>query len=101
MITEGIEDAVERVLYREGDLDARKKEMLTLIRAEAINLADKIIGKDRVLHADTDLKEGVMRLDREDKAVFDFQVQQRIKLAQYQNPQTGPVINNELSENEA
>lgn len=115
MITKDIDKAVGAILedlYLEiqpndnpanTTLEDRKREMMALIRMEAINLADRIIGKDRVLHAHTDVKEGVMRLDREDKAVFDFQVQQRIKLAQYQNPQIGAehLLNEELSENEA
>lgn len=84
----------------------RKREIIDLIRTEAINLADSIIGKDRVLHSTTDLKEGVDVIDREDKAVFDFQVAQRIELAKYQNPNpvgpTGPeqVLNSNLSPNE-
>ena len=85
---------------------AGQLEIMALIREEAINLADRIIGKDRVVRSHTDVEQGVDVLDREDKAVFDFQVTQRIALARYQNPQNGPtgpedIINPDLSENES
>lgn len=123
MITKGLGMAVEILLHdtivRGQDLvlskeptedgkneiiAQKKKELIALIRAEAINLADSLIGKDKVMQGELDLKEGVARLDPCDKAVYDFQVKQRIALAEYQNPQngpTGPVIDPELSENEA
>lgn len=66
---------------------ARLKELHMLVRAEAINLADQIIGKDRLIHSHVDLQEGEDIMDKEDKAVFDFQVKQRIQLAAYQNPE--------------
>lgn len=118
MITKGLNEALDHIiedLYLEiqpNDNPAntvmadRKRELIALIRAEAINLADKLIGKDRVIHSTVDLKEGTDILDREDKAVYDYQVQQRIALAKYQNPMNGPtgpeeLLNDELSENEA
>jgi hypothetical protein len=90
----------------DGTVLAGQLELMALIREEAINLADKIIGKDRVVHSRTDLEQGVDTINREDKAVFDLQVQQRIALAKYQNPQNGPtgpedIINADLSENES
>jgi hypothetical protein len=120
MLTRGIENAVEHLIedtFLAGALpDApaseiiadRKREVLTLIRAEAINLADKIIGKDRVLHSTID-SHGDEYFDPADKAVFDFQVAQRLKLSEYQSPPkesrgvvigSEEIINPELSENE-
>lgn len=115
MITQGIEFAVEQVLastWYDGQkadenrgtdvLESKKQEVLGLIRAEAINLADRIIGKDKLLHGTQ------KQLNPIDKAVFDFQVKQRVELAKYQNDYkqqgkvTGPeeVLNPDLSENE-
>lgn len=117
MITEGIEAAVEHIaqeLYNEGangvafNMDkfvaAREQELLALIRAEAINLADKLIGNDILLHSNHKPNDG--ELNPVEKAVFDYQVRQRIALAVYQNPPKGnthdavDIINAELSENE-
>lgn len=110
MITKGIEDAVmhslaEAQLAETGtDLLKRKREILNLIRMEAINLADKIIGKDIMMHNTYD-ENGEAHLNPQEKAVFDHQVKQRIMLAEYQKPQDGPtgpedLINPELSEGE-
>lgn len=119
MITEGLENAVKDILlevyFSANEIGSESEQMLedslpqilTLVRAEAINLADKIIGKDIVLHNLTDTQ-GDTFLDPSEKAIFDHQVKQRIELAVYQNPPTpqiGPTgpeeINEELSENEA
>ena len=116
MITLGLESSVEHILTEviyaavsdekptKEIIAERKKEMLSLIKAEAINLADHIIGKDRVIHSETDLQQGIEVINRADKAVFDFQVKQRIELAKYQNPgQVVPTVsltNKELSPNE-
>lgn len=94
MITKGLKKAVRHSvedtfhtgrLCQSGNMDAtgqvemRTDEMMALIKAEAINLADKIIGKDIILHGNGS------NLDPTDKAVFDFQVNQRLILAEYQN----------------
>lgn len=117
MITQGIEKALKDILlevyFSANEIGSESEQMLedslpqvlTLVRAEAINLADKIIGKDIVLHNLTDTH-GDTFLDPSEKAIYDKQVQQRIELAKYQNPpQVGPTgpeqINDELSENEA
>lgn len=124
MITENIEKAIHTVVeavlitgesrpYVPGEVNEHhddvvaeaEKQIKSFIRAEAINLADKIIGKDIVLHNLTDTH-GDTFLDPSEKAIYDKQVQQRIELAKYQNPpQVGPTgpeqINDELSENEA
>lgn len=113
MITKGVQEAIGHELeeiFIAGEvgekevLTARKQEIYKLIRMEAVNLADQIIGKDRIIHSDHD-SHGNEFLDPADKAVFDFQVSQRVKLAEYQNPKgkpTGPeeMVNNELAENE-
>lgn len=86
----------------------RSEEIIELMREEAIALADGIIGKDRIIHSEVDLREGEEIMDKADKAVFDFQVKQRVSLAKYQNPvqhQVGPsgpqiVLNSGLSPNE-
>jgi hypothetical protein len=127
MITRGLEEAVEHFIietmesgadanYPEKqvkrllneDIQVKKQEMLTLIRAEAINLADKIIGKDRTLHSSLGVDDQMV-FDEVDKAVYDFQIKQRVILADYQKSQTlnatptGPemLVNSDLSENEA
>jgi hypothetical protein len=98
MITIGIEKALAHIaedLYYEVQpndnpanttLDDRLKELIVLVRTEAINLADSLIGKDHLLHGDEET------LDTTDKAVYDFQVQQRVKLAAYQQPAPVPKI---------
>jgi uncharacterized protein (DUF1778 family) len=102
--TNSPEKKVKRLL--EEDIQLKVKELTSLVRAEAINLADKIIGKDRILHNLID-ENGEEFLDPIDKAIFDHQVQQRLELAKYQNqPQLGAsgpedLIDSELSENEA
>ena len=116
MITEGLDKAVKHILedvYYSADIEIdpidmvindRYNEMVVLIRSEAINLADKIIGKDMTLHNVYDIN-GEPVLNPQEKAVFDFQVAQRVKLAEYQNPKSKPssigpeiTINEELNE---
>lgn len=124
MITEGLEKALRHIVEEtmiagselnapqkkvhrlaEEDIQAKVGELSNLIRAEAINLADKIIGKDQIMHSVYD-SHGEEVLNHAEKAVYDFQVKQRVELAKYQNLQrggvTGPeaLINQELSSNE-
>jgi hypothetical protein len=111
-ITPGLENTVEHILHdtffagASGEqpinsvVPNRTVEILALIRAEAINLADQMIGKDRIIHG-----EPTGAMNASDKAVYDYQVAQRIFLSKYQNPQNGPtgpeaLLNPELSPNE-
>lgn len=111
-LTSSVKQVLERTYYAGASgnptdeaVAKHQREIELLIKAEAVALADKLIGKDRVLHSHTDIKEGVDILDREDKAVYDFQVAQRVQLARYQNPQPvsmgiDVVLNSGLSPNE-
>lgn len=115
MITQDLEAAVEHSLeeiFIAGEVGERDilivriGEVKNFIRIEAINLAHTIIGKDKILHNVYD-SHGEPVLNPQEKAVFDFQVAQRVALASYQKPiergkPTGPedLINPELSENE-
>lgn len=117
MITKNIDSAIEHLIedtFHAGALpDApvleivadKKKELLAFMRAEAINLADSIIGKDRVLHSHLD-SHGSEYFDPADKAVFDYQVAQRVVLADYQSGKkkfdgpTGPMVDDNLAPNE-
>jgi hypothetical protein len=116
MITEDIIQATKQILretFFDGKSDERTEnevieqrlsELVTLMRAEAINLADKLIGPDILIHDNHKANDG--SLNPVEKGIFDFQVKQRIALSVYQNPPAGLVnnpselINAELSENE-
>lgn len=81
-VNEIVEDAYYAGSSGEVTDDAISKghdAIIALIREEAIMLADSLIGRDRLLHGTP-----TGALDPVDKAVYDFQVQQRIKLAEYQ-----------------
>lgn len=119
MITPGLSNSLEHIVEEiyfagaggESPLEDVKRDRLAelsvLIKSEAINLGEKMIGKEKILHDLTD-ENGNTFLDPSEVAVRDFQVAQRLVIADYQKPHTpqigitGPEeINEELSENEA
>jgi len=97
-----------KIGVRDGGINMAKnhfvREFIALSKQQTIAFADELIGPDRLIHSNTDLQEGEEIMDKADKAVFDFQVNQRIKLAEYQNPGAKIRINNDkisqLSSNE-
>lgn len=80
------------IAVRDGGINMAKanyiRKIMTLAENEAVLLADKLIGKDvevRTVHNDIMDEESQPHLG--DEAVKNFQIRQRITLAEYQNPQ--------------
>lgn len=68
-------------------LELFTKEVEKLAKEEAIKLADKLIGKDILVHYDrSDPMDDTPGLKKDELAVLNFQAAQRLLLAKYQNP---------------